>query len=159
MAASRDGFTCPTASYAMTDITLVRYAESIWHAEDRYCGVTDVDLTEEGRRQTQLLARWDASANLSAVWTSPLQRCQLTADPCAAGIGQKPFVNARLRELVFGSLEGKTKFRQGVRSRAKEQPVERRYRTARSIASTAHRYLGSGRLPARAIQTSRIGLD
>jgi broad specificity phosphatase PhoE len=84
MAASRDGFTCPTASYAMTDITLVRHAESIWHAEDRYCGVTDVDLTEEGRRQTQWLARWAASANLSAVWTSPLQRCQLTADPCAA---------------------------------------------------------------------------
>jgi hypothetical protein len=51
MAASRDGFTCPTASYAMTDITLVRHAESIWHAEDRYCGVTDVDLTEEGRRE------------------------------------------------------------------------------------------------------------
>jgi hypothetical protein len=46
MAASRDGFTCPTASYAMTDITLVRQ-----HAEDRYCGVTDVDLTEEGRRE------------------------------------------------------------------------------------------------------------
>jgi probable phosphoglycerate mutase len=93
----------------MTDLVLVRHAETVWHAENRYAGVSDVALTPAGHEQAKLLAEWGGTAGLSEIWTSPLSRCRLTAAPCAAATGLSPRVDARLRELDFGSLDGKTK--------------------------------------------------
>lgn len=93
----------------MTDLVLVRHAQTVWHAENRYAGVSDVQLTEAGHAEARELARWAATAGLDAIWTSPLSRCRLTAAPCAAATGLAPVVDARLRELDFGSLDGKTK--------------------------------------------------
>jgi probable phosphoglycerate mutase len=93
----------------MTDLVLVRHAETIWHAENRYAGVSDVALTATGHEQAKLLAEWAATAGLDAIWSSPLSRCRLTAAPSAAATGLSPRVDDRLRELDFGSLDGKTK--------------------------------------------------
>ena len=32
----------------MTDLVLVRHGETVWHAENRYAGVSDVALTPRG---------------------------------------------------------------------------------------------------------------
>jgi probable phosphoglycerate mutase len=93
----------------MTDLVLVRHAETIWHAENRYAGVSDVALTATGHEQAKLLSKWAATAGLAAIWTSPLSRCRLTTAPSAAATGLSPKVDDRLRELDFGSLDGKTK--------------------------------------------------
>lgn len=93
----------------MTDLLLVRHAETIWHHENRYAGRTDVPLTDLGRQQAERLGRWAASAGIDAVWTSPLGRCRLTAAPSLAGANCSEFVDDRLCELDFGALEGKTK--------------------------------------------------
>jgi probable phosphoglycerate mutase len=93
----------------MTDLVLVRHAETVWHAENRYAGVSDIALTPAGHEQAKLLAEWAATAGLAAIWTSPLSRCRLTAAPCAAATGLSPKVDERLRELDFGGLDGKTK--------------------------------------------------
>lgn len=93
----------------MTDLFLVRHAETIWHQENRYAGRTDVALTEAGRAQTEQLGLWCAATNIDAIWTSPLARCQLTAAPAAALTSRIPVVDDRLVELDFGSLEGRTK--------------------------------------------------
>jgi probable phosphoglycerate mutase len=93
----------------MTELVLIRHAETIWHAENRYAGKTDVELAEKGREQARRLALWAGQAGLTAMWTSPLSRCRLTAAPSSVATELEPIVDERLRELDFGSLDGKTK--------------------------------------------------
>jgi len=92
----------------MTDFFLVRHGETIWHAENRYAGVSEVELSPRGLAQAAQLARWASSAELSAVWSSPLSRALGTATPCAESAGLRLQIDARLRELDFGDGEGRT---------------------------------------------------
>lgn len=93
----------------MTDLFLVRHAETVWHQENRYAGRSDVALTDRGRAQAAQLGRWAAVSKIDAIVTSPLSRCRLTAAPAAEAINRAPIIEDRLIELHFGSLEGKTK--------------------------------------------------
>lgn len=92
----------------MSRLVLVRHGETIWHAENRYAGRTDVALTEKGIAQTARLAAWARNAGLDAVWSSPLSRARLTASPAAEAIGVPLQIDERLMELDFGRGEGKT---------------------------------------------------
>ena len=71
----------------MTELVLVRHGETVWHADNRYAGRSDVALTERGPRAGRALARWAADAGLDAVLTSPLRRARETAGPAARGRG------------------------------------------------------------------------
>ncbi|GAA2647648.1 MULTISPECIES: histidine phosphatase family protein [Nonomuraea] len=92
----------------MTRLVLVRHGESVWHAENRYAGISDIALTPLGVRQAARLAAWAGGAQLSAVWASTLSRSRLTAEPCAEAVGVPLRVDERLRELAFGEAEGLT---------------------------------------------------
>jgi probable phosphoglycerate mutase len=92
----------------MTDLVLVRHGETVWHDENRYAGVSEVELSASGLRQAVELAAWASSAELSAVWSSPQSRAVRTATPCADLAGLPLRVDARLRELDFGEGEGLT---------------------------------------------------
>ncbi|MGW8952277.1 histidine phosphatase family protein [Streptomyces sp. NPDC055709] len=93
----------------MTDFILVRHGETVWHAENRYAGRTDVPLTDLGREQAAALAVWAATAALTGIWSSPLSRARLTAAPAAAACGLTAGVDDRLYELDFGQGEGLTR--------------------------------------------------
>ncbi|ARF58699.1 histidine phosphatase family protein [Streptomyces gilvosporeus] len=93
----------------MTDFILVRHGETVWHAENRYAGRTDVPLTDHGRDQATALAAWAATAGLTAVWSSPLSRARLTAAPAADACGLAPRTDERLYEVDFGRGEGLTR--------------------------------------------------
>ena len=90
----------------MTNLVLVRHGETVWHAENRYAGVSDVALTSRGEEQAARLAAWARTAGLAAVWSSPLSRARRTAEACAGDVPLE--VDARLRELDFGEGEGLT---------------------------------------------------
>lgn len=92
----------------MTDIVLVRHGETVWHAENRYTGRSDVELNHRGRAQARTLARWGAGANLEGLWCSKLRRARQTAAPCAEATGLELVVDARLNEIDFGQAEGLT---------------------------------------------------
>ena len=92
----------------MTNIVLVRHGETVWHAENRYAGRTDVALTEHGREQAQRLALWAAGAGLDAIWCSALSRARETAEAAALATGHVARVDERLVELDFGRGEGLT---------------------------------------------------
>jgi probable phosphoglycerate mutase len=92
----------------MTDLVLVRHGETVWHDENRYAGVSEVELSANGLRQALELAAWASSAGLSAIWSSPQNRAVRTATPCADLAGLPLRVDARLRELDFGEGEGLT---------------------------------------------------
>ena len=92
----------------MTCIFLVRHGMTVWHAESRYAGSSDVSLAAEGYAQADQLARWASKAELDAIWCSTLSRARLTAGPSASATGIEPQIDERLREVDFGLVEGKT---------------------------------------------------
>ncbi|MEV6833035.1 histidine phosphatase family protein [Streptomyces sp. NPDC051133] len=93
----------------MTDFVLVRHGETVWHAENRYAGRTDVPLTELGLRQAAELGGWAAGQRLDAVLCSPLSRARRTAGPAAVALGLTPRVDERLYEVDFGRGDGLTR--------------------------------------------------
>ncbi|MEV0346696.1 histidine phosphatase family protein [Nonomuraea sp. NPDC050680] len=92
----------------MTHIALVRHGESVWHAENRYAGLSDIELTPRGLDQAGQLASWAGRAGLSAVWASTLSRARVTAIASAEAAGVELRVDERLRELDFGQADGLT---------------------------------------------------
>lgn len=93
----------------MTTFYLSRHGETIWHAENRYAGSTDVPMTERGHRQAERLAGWARTASPDAIYSSDLSRAVLTAQTAASGIGLELRVDPRLREVDFGRGEGLTR--------------------------------------------------
>jgi probable phosphoglycerate mutase len=93
----------------VTHFILVRHGETVWHAENRYAGRTDVALTGRGHEQAAALAEWATTAELTAVWSSPLSRARLTAAPAAEACGLAPRIDERLYEVDFGQGEGLTR--------------------------------------------------
>jgi broad specificity phosphatase PhoE len=92
----------------MTNLVLVRHSETIWHAENRYAGSSDIALTPRGYEQAEVLASWARTAGLDAIWVSSLSRTQETAALAARVTGLTPHVDERLHELDFGKGEGRT---------------------------------------------------
>ncbi|MBM7503161.1 histidine phosphatase family protein [Agromyces aurantiacus] len=92
----------------MTTLFLARHGETVWHAEHRYAGSSDVALTDHGLVQADELGAWAPRARLSAIVASPLQRARLTAKPAADATGLDVRIEPRLVEIDFGSGEGLT---------------------------------------------------
>lgn len=92
----------------MNRIVLVRHGESIWHAENRYAGHSDVPLSSRGLQQAAHLAAWARDAGLGAVWSSTLARAKCTAQPAADAAGLPLQLDERLVEIDFGRGEGLT---------------------------------------------------
>jgi probable phosphoglycerate mutase len=89
-----------------TRIVLVRHGESIWHAENRYAGRTDIGLTPNGDAQAASLALWARTAGLAAVYSSTLSRAIATATPVAEACDLRLQTMTDLMELDFGRGEG-----------------------------------------------------
>jgi broad specificity phosphatase PhoE len=92
----------------MTNIVLCRHGETVWHAENRYAGISDIELTPRGHDQAAQLADWARTAGLSGIYASTLTRAQVTAAASADTTGLTVQVDERLRELDFGEGEGRT---------------------------------------------------
>ena len=66
----------------MTTLFLARHGETVWHAEHRYAGSSDVELTDHGLVQADELGAWATRARLSAIVAS---RCSGSAHGEAGG--------------------------------------------------------------------------
>ncbi|MEV5172226.1 histidine phosphatase family protein [Streptomyces flaveolus] len=91
-----------------TTLLLARHGQTVWHAGNRYAGVSDVALTDTGRAQAEALGRWAAGHPVDAVWTSPLSRAVVTAEPACRALGVAARRDPGLRECDFGVVEGRT---------------------------------------------------
>lgn len=91
-----------------TTLLLARHGQTVWHAENRYAGISDVALTDTGVTQAEALGHWAATHPVDAIWTSPLSRAILTAAPAARALNLTPHTEPALRECDFGVLEGRT---------------------------------------------------
>jgi 2,3-bisphosphoglycerate-dependent phosphoglycerate mutase len=91
-----------------TLLTLVRHGRTIWHAENRYAGVSDVPLDDTGHAQAAALAEWARHQGFDVLVCSPVSRARTTAKPVSAALGLEPEVVPGLRETDFGIAEGHT---------------------------------------------------
>ncbi|TDH28653.1 histidine phosphatase family protein [Segetibacter sp. 3557_3] len=92
----------------MLDVYLLRHGQTSWNAAgNRYCGRTDIPLTEKGINQAELVRSQLEGIEFNAVYSSPLQRAYKTAE-IACG-GKKVIIDERLIEVDFGGWEGKTR--------------------------------------------------
>lgn len=92
----------------MLNVYLLRHGETAYNADgNRYCGKTDIALTEKGIAQANAVFKQIQGISFDAVYSSPLQRAKRTAEIASGG---KPVItDDRLIEASFGRWEGKTK--------------------------------------------------
>lgn len=91
-----------------TTLLLARHGQTVWHAENRYAGVSDIALTDAGRAQAEALGRWAAAHPVDAIWTSTVSRAIATAEPACHALDLTPQREVALRECDFGVVEGRT---------------------------------------------------
>jgi len=90
----------------VTEVWLIRHAETEWSKAKRHTGRTDVPLTDDGRKAASDLRARLGDRSWAAVWTSPLFRASET---CAlAGLGAWAVPRAELLEWDYGDYEGVT---------------------------------------------------
>ncbi|WP_127132905.1 histidine phosphatase family protein [Pseudoflavitalea rhizosphaerae] len=91
----------------MLKVFLLRHGETAYNADNnRYCGRTDIPLTEKGIKQAEEVKRQLEGIEFAAVYSSPLQRAYTTAKIAS---GKDPVKDERLIEADFGTWEAKTK--------------------------------------------------
>ena len=88
---------------------LVRHGITEWNEQNRYQGITDIKLSETGRKQARLLAEELKNIPIDHIYSSPLLRAYETAKEVADGKGMDIIVDERLRELDYGKWEGITR--------------------------------------------------
>ena len=85
---------------------MVRHAQSIWHDENKYAGITDIGITELGLKQSQNLASWAGKQAIGAIWTSDRIRAIQTATPSSKVLELALITNSKFSEVNFGKVEG-----------------------------------------------------
>lgn len=89
-------------------LILVRHGETLYNAQRRYTGQSDIPLSALGRRQADLLAASLATERLDAIVTSDLERTRATAEAIARYHALPVSEDADLREFALGEWEGYT---------------------------------------------------
>ena len=91
----------------MTRFYLIRHGETEWNSDgNRYCGRSDIVLSEKGEAQIKEAAALLAGTRLDAIYSSPLIRAVRTAEAIAETRGLDITLDERLAEMDFGGWDG-----------------------------------------------------
>jgi probable phosphoglycerate mutase len=88
-------------------IYLVRHGDTAASGEGVLCGDLDPPLSDSGLVQAERLARVTTKLALTAIYVSPKLRAHMTAAPTAKATGLVPQVEDGLREIGYGTWEGR----------------------------------------------------
>ncbi|MEV0524928.1 bifunctional RNase H/acid phosphatase [Streptomyces sp. NPDC050439] len=105
------GWAAPADLGAPATFVLLRHGETALTPQKRFSGSggSDPSLSEVGREQAARAAEaFAARGTIQAIVSSPLKRCQETAQAVAVRLGLDVRVDEGLRETDFGSWEGLT---------------------------------------------------
>jgi broad specificity phosphatase PhoE len=95
----------------MSMIYIMRHGESIVNVERRLTGRTlEGGLTDLGREQTAKAAVWLRDKGITAIYASPFERAQETAQIIGRALGLIPTPADGLREMDCGDFDGRTDY-------------------------------------------------
>lgn len=101
----------------MSKLILLRHGQSQWNLENRFTGWVDVPLSENGKKEASEAGRKLAGTKIDKVYTTPLQRANMTFRLAWEEMGDS-------RYPLFKYLEGGMKDRAHFSARAEENFVE-----------------------------------
>lgn len=90
-----------------TTLLLIRHGETEWNTLGKFQGCTDINLSEEGIKQAELL-KDRLKGDFDFIYTSPLSRALETANILVADTNKKVSIANEIREINFGEWEGLT---------------------------------------------------
>ena len=97
----------------MTILVLIRHGQSLWNAENRFTGWTDIDLSKKGEKEAKAAGEKLENVSFDVVHTSALMRAQRTAEIIIKNnkISENipTYKDERLNERHYGSLQGLNK--------------------------------------------------
>lgn len=106
-------------------LIVVRHGETIYNAQARYTGQSDVPLSGLGQRQVAMLGEHLATEQLDVIVASDLERTRITAMAIARYHTLPVQEDADLREVALGAWEGSTY----AEVRDRDAPLVARWRT------------------------------
>ncbi|MGN0581453.1 MAG: histidine phosphatase family protein [Oscillospiraceae bacterium] len=92
----------------MPHIYFARHGQTVWNVENKICGTTDIEPTEKGHEQAELLGRkiLEEDIKIDRILYSPLIRAAETARHVSEITGIPMECEERLKEQCFGKYEG-----------------------------------------------------
>mgnify|MGYP001468339998 CR=1 FL=1 len=94
-------------------MVLLRHGQSVWNAENKFTGWTDVDLSSKGEEEAISAGKKLSEIKFDVVHTSELIRAQRTAEIVMlhnkASVNPPTLHDQRLNERHYGSLQGLNK--------------------------------------------------
>jgi broad specificity phosphatase PhoE len=84
---------------------LIRHGESLYNAEGRIQGQSDIELSPLGLRQSAAIAEALAHERIDAIFASPLRRAMQTAEPIAEKLSLEVHGDDRLMEIHAGIFQ------------------------------------------------------
>ena len=97
----------------MVTLVLIRHGQSIWNAENKFTGWTDIGLSEKGIKEAQDAGKKLEDVAFDVVHTSALIRAQKTAEIIIENNKKSKdipvYKDKRLNERHYGSLQGLNK--------------------------------------------------
>jgi 2,3-bisphosphoglycerate-dependent phosphoglycerate mutase len=115
----------------MHKLVLLRHGQSLWNADNRFTGWTDIDLTDQGIREAEKAAKLLLKENYTfdIAFTSVLVRATHTLDIVLEkmNLTEIPVVKSwRLNERHYGSLQGLNKSETAKKHGAEQVQIWRR---------------------------------
>ena len=96
---------CPNSAVRLI---LIRHGTTIWNSQNRFIGVTDLSLDENGKKQANQLATRFINDVPDYIYSSPLKRAVETTEAIAGVCALQPIQDTRLIEMNYGIWEGLT---------------------------------------------------
>jgi broad specificity phosphatase PhoE len=87
-------------------LILIRHGETLWNKEGRVQGTSDVELSDAGKKQAELLALSLKDHPLETIHASPLKRARQTAEIINAFHHLDIQIHRDLMEMDQGDFEG-----------------------------------------------------
>jgi broad specificity phosphatase PhoE len=87
-------------------LILIRHGETLWNKEGRVQGTSDVELSDAGKKQAELLALSLKDHPLEAIHASPLKRAYQTAEIINEFHHKDIQIHRGLMEMDQGDFEG-----------------------------------------------------
>ncbi|MDC3310502.1 2,3-diphosphoglycerate-dependent phosphoglycerate mutase [Candidatus Poseidoniales archaeon] len=114
----------------MTILVLIRHGQSLWNAENRFTGWTDIDLSKKGENEAKAAGEKLENVSFDVVHTSALMRAQRTAEIIIKHNKKAQdiptYKDERLNERHYGSLQGLNKTETAEKYGAEQVHIWRR---------------------------------